>query len=136
MARTERQRGKQAKKILETRRGPKAVEEAEAALAAVHGDRDPGHAFLPKGTYGRAMARAAPFNPEEEEAPFGFGMPHTRSAERRRAERRELSPRSRELVKRAPSLFRLLGDAARAIETPIRQALESLQRMGHEARRA
>jgi hypothetical protein len=120
-----------------------AVAETEAALRAAHGKRharrEEGHAFLPKGTYGRAMERAAPFVPEEEEAPFGLGVPHTRSSDRRsRVGKPEaaLPPGTAKLVRGMAPLFRLLGDAARAVDEPIRRALETLQRLGHEARRA
>lgn len=102
-----------------------------------------GHAFV-AGPFGREV--------EEEEAPFGYGIPASEDValggsrepfarergEMRHAARQQQRPLTggeRRLVRRLSPVFRVMGQAARVIDRPVRNALDTLQRLGHEARR-
>ncbi|WP_373048937.1 hypothetical protein [Vulgatibacter sp.] len=137
-----------------TRAALTATEEAEAQLQSLGRDERHGRWRSNQQAFeGSAFAREI----REEEAPFGFGIPASEDAalgherepferergemlhaardqDRERAERR-LSPTQRRLVRTFPPVFRAVGDAARAIEKPIRNALETLQLLGRSARR-
>lgn len=111
---------------------------------------------------GHAFAETGPFSREfrEEEAPFGYGIPASEEAalgherepfERERGEmrhaareqarelreeRRELHGVPRLIVRGFSPVFRVLGDAARVIDRPVRGALDTLQWLGRAARKA
>lgn len=93
--------------------------------------------------------------PREEEAPFNFGIPASEDAalghkrepferenremqkaareiDRARAQR-ELSPMVRRVVERFPQVFRMVGDAASAVDRPLKRAIETLQWLGSAA---
>lgn len=91
--------------------------------------------------------------PRESEAPYGFGIPASEDAalgherepfareegEMRHAAREVRRPHVPPLARRAmrtfPSLVRLMGDVARAVDRPIRRTLETLQQLGDEVRK-
>jgi len=141
-----------------------ATEAAEADLAALHGSaldhlpKPVGAAGLPQSARpihegeepaGRTFTHG-PFAREvaEEEAPYGYAIPASEDAAvgrpqepfaRERAEMRHAARRSagleRTLVRRFSPILRLVGEAARAIDRPVRGALDTLQRLGREARK-
>lgn len=139
-----------------------ATEEAEAQLAALHGEAGSPFAPLPRHVAGAPPgARPIPTDDSrrflerdlrEEEAPFGFGIPASEEAalggkrepfERQRgafhherSREGRLSPMVRRMVRAFPPLFRAVGNVARAIDRPVRDALAALDRLGREARRA
>jgi hypothetical protein len=145
-----------------------ASEEAEAQLASLHGEKSSVLDRLPKAVGPAGVPRSArptptaeqptgkwqgtrqafeegafAREPREEEAPFGFGMPASASAQRSSVPVRRLPPpeprlsRVQErLVRAFPPLFRAIGDAAQAVERPVRNALDTLQWLGRAARRA
>lgn len=93
--------------------------------------------------------------PRESEAPYGFGIPasedaalgHAREPFAREAGEmhhaaREPRPHIPHLprialraIKTFPSLVRVVGNAARAVDRPIRRTLDTLQHLGHEVRK-
>jgi len=146
-----------------------AVEETEAQLAALHGERSSvldqlprpvGAAGVPRSARpiptapereargdGHAFADTGPFSREirEEEAPYSYGIPASEEAalgrdrepfaRRATREERELRGVQRMLVRRLSPLFRVLGEAARAVDKPVRNALDTLQWLGRAARK-
>lgn len=165
-----------------------ATEEAEAQLASLHGEQGSILDSLPRQFGAAGVPRSArpiptdqkaswggeaqsfengPFarEVEEEEAPYGYGIPASeeaalgnarepfirergemrhasheqrkgqRGGERRAGGDRELSGMQRKIVERFSPIFRVAGEAARAIDKPVKNALETLQWLGKAARK-
>ncbi len=119
-----------------------AAEEAEAQLASLHGESQSVLDRLPKAVGPAGVPRSARPMPTAQVGETSRGptralaardnVPAPASAD---AGNRNLSWLQERLVRAFPPLFRAAGLAARAVDRPVRDALDTLQWLGRAARR-
>ena len=137
-----------------TRRKPKKEQASHRESVLDHLPKPPGAAGVPSRMKPLPTEEAAPPHYEvappsvvgEETGEQTFGVPASEEAalghdrepfarEKELEEREPLSAAAERMIHRFPQAFRVLGVAARAIDEPVKRALDTLQLWGRAARK-